>query len=93
MSYWRLDFHQESRLGTISLPIRDTLANALEFPAENPWNRLGRSTITLVDWQFLNTRFPVLSDLSIGAEETDCDNPEIPTRRIDHKPHRSDPKV
>ena len=64
MSYWKLGFHHESRLGRSSLPIRDTLANVSGSPAVNPWKAAGPvHTYSFVDWQFLNTRFPVLTDL------------------------------
>ena len=48
--------------GHAPLRVRDTLANA-SGPHYDPWNRLGRSSLTFEDWQFLNTRFPVLTDL------------------------------
>ena len=61
---WRvleIGFHHESRLGRSSLPIRDTLANVSGSPAVNPWKAAGPvHTYSFVDWQFLNTRFPVL---------------------------------
>ena len=48
--------------GQAPLRVQDTLAN-VPGPHFDPWNRLGRSSLTFEDWQFLNTRFPVLTDL------------------------------
>ena len=61
-TYWKLDFRHESRQGASSSPIRDTLAN-VSGPHYDPWMLRGRSSLTFEDWQFLNTRFPVLTDL------------------------------
>ena len=59
-----IGFHHESRQGASSSPLRDTLANASgPHTLGNPWMLQGRSSLTFEDWQFLNTRFPVLTDL------------------------------
>ena len=50
--------------GQAPLRVRDTLANVPGLRTlGNPWMLQGRSSLTLEDWQFLNTRFPVLTDL------------------------------
>ena len=49
--------------GQAPLLFRDTLANASGLHTlGNPWMLQGRSSLMFDDWQFLNTRFPVLTD-------------------------------
>ena len=48
--------------GQAPLRVRDTLAMPQD-PTLILWNLQGRSSLTFEEWQFLNTRFPVLTDL------------------------------
>ena len=52
--------------GQAPLRVRDTLANASGPHTAIPWILQGRSSLTFEDWQFLNTRFPVLTDLYLS---------------------------
>ena len=63
VSYWKLVFCHEIEARDRPLPIQDTLANASGSPAVNPWNGRAGPHLTVVDWQFLNIRFPAFLDL------------------------------
>ena len=62
-TYWKLDFRHESWQGASSSPRSRHSSKCLWTAHSNPWILQGRSSLTFEDWQFLNTRFPVLTDL------------------------------
>ena len=76
MSYWKLGFHHESRLGTISLLIRDTLTNVSGSPTVNPWIFRAGPRLSAVDWLCLNTCFPV--PLNLQYDHFRPIKPEVP---------------
>ena len=58
-----IGFRHESRQGASSSPRSRHSSKCLRITQSDPWNRMGRSSLTFEDWQFLNTRCPVLTDL------------------------------